>query len=257
MAANKLTIDLSERNKEILEKIKTERRMPYGNIINNLIDTFCEIPESVKKELLTFIKPRIKALYKEMDVAEDFLFRDLAMQSQAYIDIATFLNDGRHISIESIETEPTLTKYPVRDGILICPDDWIVLNPEQADVMMYAGVVECRNSENFGKENFGERIPHFVFFSNKKYGKEYDNYYTDHINKLCVQVWPNFQKVIESQVEPIDDPERPGYQINAEEWMKAPTIGHFSVYEHGDPIYGTNYEPPAGARIIRTNTDEE
>lgn len=96
-----------------------------------------------------------------------------------------------------------------------------------------------------------------LFFSNKKYGKEYDNYYTDHINKLCVQVWPNFQKVIESQVEPIDDPERPGYQINAEEWMKAPTIGHFSVYEHGDPIYGTNYEPPAGARIIRTNTDEE
>lgn len=257
MAANKLTIDLSDCNKEILEKIKTERRMPYGNTINSLIDAFCEIPESVKKELLTFIKTRIKALYKEMDVAEDFLFRDLAMQSEAYIEIATFLNDGRRISIESIESEPTLTKYPVRNGILICPDDWIVLNPEQADVMMYAGVVECRNSENFGKENFGEKIPHFVFFSNKKYAKEYDNYYTDHINKLCVQMWPNFQKVIESQVEPIDDPERPGYQLNAEEWMKAPTIGHFSVYEHGDPIYGTKYEPPAGARIIRTSTDEE
>lgn len=254
--ANKLTIDLSDCNKRILEKIKTERRVPYGNTINNLINTFCEIPESVKKELLVFTKSRIKALYKEMDVADDFLFRDLATQSQAYIGIATFLNDGKRISIESIEAESTLTKYPVKNGVLICPDDWIILNPEQADVMMYAGVVECRNSDKFGKENFGERIPHFVFFSNKKYGKEYDNYFTEHINDLCVRAWPNFQSVIENQVEPIDDPERPGYQINAEEWMKAPTIGYFSIYEHGDITYGPNYEPPAGARIIRTNTDE-
>lgn len=106
-----------------------------------------------------------------MDVADDFLFKDLATRSQAYIGIATFLNDGRRISIESIEAEPTLTKYPVKNGILICPDDWIILNQEQADVMMYAGVVECRNSENFGKENFGEKIPHFVFFSNKNMEK--------------------------------------------------------------------------------------
>lgn len=56
-------------------------------------------------------------LYKEMDASEDFLFRDLAARSQAYIDIATFLNDGRRISIESIESEPTLTKYPVRNGV--------------------------------------------------------------------------------------------------------------------------------------------
>lgn len=257
MAASKLTIDLTDENKEILERIKAERRMPYGNTINNLIDTFCRIPESVKKELLSVIKPIIKELYKEMDVAGDYLFKDLAEQSQAYISIATFLNDGKRISLESIEAEPTLKKYPIKNGILICPDDWIVLNPEQADAMMYAGVVECRNSEKFGKENLGRRIPCFVFFSNKKYGKEYDSYYTDYINKLCVQAWPDFQKVIDSQVEPIDDPERPGYQINADEWMKAPTIGYFAVYEHGDPIYGSNYEPPAGARIIRTNNTEE
>ncbi len=39
-----------------------------------------------------------------------------------------------------------------------------MLNPEQADVMMYAGVVECRNLESFGKE--------------------YDNYYTDYIGEV-------------------------------------------------------------------------
>ena len=257
MAATKLTIDLTDENKATLEKIKTERRMPYGSMINSLISTFGDIPEVVKKELLAIIKPKIKELYKEMDTAGDYQFRELANQSQAYIDIATFLNDGNRISLESLEAEPTLKKYKMKDGILICPDNWIVINAEQADTMMYAGVVECRNSERFGTKNFGRTIPHFVFFSNKKYGREYDDYYISHINRLCVQAWPDFQMVIDSQVEPIDDPERPGYQINAEEWMNAPTIGHFAIYEQGDPIYGSNYQPPAGARIIRTINTED
>lgn len=71
-----------------------------------------------------------------------------------------------------------------------------------------------------------------------------------------MQAWPDFQMVIDSQVEPIDDTERPGYQINAEEWMNASTIGHFAIYEQGDSIYGANYQPPAGARIIRTINTE-
>lgn len=254
MAANKLTIDLSDDNKEILEQIKSERRVAYGNTINNLISTFCNMPVQVKKDLLATIKPKIKELYKEMDVSGDCRFKEIVAQADAYMEIATFLNDGKSISLESLEAEPTLKKYPLKDGVLICPDDWIILNPAQASVMEYAGVVECRNSENFGKEHFGTRIPHFLFFSNKKYGNEYDEYYTDHINQLCVKAWPDFKTVLDNQVKPIDDPERPGHQINADEWMKAPTIGHFAVYEHGDPIYGANYEPPAGARIIRTSS---
>lgn len=42
-------------------------------------------------------------------------------------------------------------KYDIKNGVLICPKDWIVLNPEEAKNMEYAGVVECRNSEVFGK----------------------------------------------------------------------------------------------------------
>lgn len=91
----------------------------------------------------------------------------MANQSQAYIDIATFLNEGNRISLESLEAEPTLKKYKMKDGILICPDNWIVINPEQANTMMYAGGVECRNSEKFGTKNFGRTIPHFVFFKIK------------------------------------------------------------------------------------------
>ncbi len=253
MKLNKLTFDPTSQNKEILEKIKFERRISYGNTINCLISTFCNIPENVKKELLDFIKVRVKKLNKEMDVAGEYLFKELEEQSQSYMEIATFLNDGERISLESIESEPILKKYPIKDGILICPDDWIILNPEQADTMSYAGVVECRNSENFGRKNFGRVIPHFLFFSNMKYGKEYDEYYTNHIDELCVNVWPDFQKIIDSQVEPIYDPEKPGRPINEEEWINAPSIGYFAIYEHGDPRFGPNYKPSTGARIIRTS----
>ena len=59
------------------------------------------------------------------------------------------------------------------------------------------------------------------------------------------------------QVKPIDDPERPGLLLNSDEWMKAPNIGLFDIYVQGDPKYGVGYEPVAGARIIRTATEND
>lgn len=58
MANIKLTIDLTEENREILENIKTEKGMPYGNTVNLLIQTFASLPESVKKDLTAFVKSR-------------------------------------------------------------------------------------------------------------------------------------------------------------------------------------------------------
>lgn len=39
--------------------------------------------------------------------------------------------------------------------------------------------------------------------------------------------------------------------------MKAPNIGLFDIYVQGDPKYGVGYEPVAGARIIRTATEND
>ena len=162
MAASKLTIDLNDKNKETLEQLKADLRWPYGNTINTLISTFCQLPDDIKKELLEIIKPKIRELYKEMDIAGDFEFAELSKKCQAYTDIVTFLNDGNHISLESLESEPTMKKYPIKDGYLICPDNWIILNPEQAKDMKYAGVVECRNSAKYN-------IPHYVFLTNSTF----------------------------------------------------------------------------------------
>lgn len=74
---------------------------------------------------------------------------------------------------------------------------------------------------------------------------------------MCISSDANFQTILDKQVDPIMDPEHPGHQLNADEWMAAPTIGYFNIYEHGDPKFGHNYEPPAGAQIVRTNETEK
>ena len=76
------------------------------------------------------------------------------------------------------------------------------------------------------------------------------------MEKKVATVFPTFKDVIAKQVTPIDDPDNPGMQLNADEWMEAPTIGHFSIYVQDDPRYGKNYNPPAGARIVRDNLTE-
>jgi len=249
MATSKLTIDLTERNRDILEQIKATQRSPYGNTINTLIEIFCNVPESVKKELIGFIKPQLKELYRQMDGAGDFNFGELSEKTQSYMDIATFLNDGKRISASEIDACNSMKKIPIKNGYLICPNDYIIVNPEQAEKCEYAGVVECRNSSKYG-------IPHLLFFCNHKYGREYDHYFEEHIMKLCCKAYPRFAEIMDMQVTPIDDPEHPGRQLNAKEWMEAPTIGMFAIYVQDDPTYGRNYEPPHGTRIIRTAPEE-
>ncbi len=253
MTTHKLSVDLTKESKEILEKLKNERKFMYGNTINALITTFGDMPEKVKKELLSFVKIKIKSLIKEFDHVSTFQTNDLDKQIQVYIELANFFSDGQKISLQTLKDEPTLKKYQIKNGFLICPENWIVLNIEQADTMMYAGVVECRNSKIYGKQHFNREIPSFVFFTDKKYSTEYDNYFKEYINKLCIKKFKDFEKVIQSQVNPIDDPDSPGCYLNFDEWIKAPSINYFSIYENDDTSFGINYEPPSNARIVRTN----
>lgn len=151
-----------------------------------------------------------------------------------------------------LSVDDTMKVYELKGGYLKCPKEWILINLEEASDKEYAVVVECRNSLSYGEEHFGEPIPHFVYFTETKRMSDAPKGLSNTINHLCVRAWANFQQIIDNQVEPIDDPDRPGVQLNADEWMKAPIIGYFPVYEQGDPVYGPNYNPPYNAKIIRT-----
>ena len=71
-----------------------------------------------------------------------------------------FLNRGRRISLDSIESKPKMQKTEMLNGILICPNDYIILNKEDAQYCEYASVVEVRNAK------FG--VPHFLYFNSKE-----------------------------------------------------------------------------------------
>jgi hypothetical protein len=123
MVANKLTIDLTDENRETLENIKSEIRWTYGNTINTLISTFCRLPNEVKTEMLGILRSNICELYKKMNVAGDFELKELAELSQAYMKMAMFLNDGKRICIENLDSEPSMKKISLKEGYLVCPEN--------------------------------------------------------------------------------------------------------------------------------------
>lgn len=248
MATSKLTIDLTEKNRETLDKIKTDQRSSYGTTINELIEVFFNTPESVKKELVEFIIQKLKQLYKQMDTTDDFNFKEISEKTQAYINIAALFNNRKSLSANEIDSAVTLRKIPMKNGFLICPEEWIIVNPEEAKDSEYACVLECRNSSKYG-------IPHFLIFSNCETVKSYSQLYEESIYRKCCSAYPKFSEILEMQVTPIDDPDNPGLILNTDEWIGAPNIGLFDVYIQDDPKYGIKYNPPFGARIVITNTN--
>jgi hypothetical protein len=243
MATSKLTIDLTQENRETLEKIKSEQRIPYGSTINELIHTFGSIPDSIKKEMISFIKQKMQTLYKEMDTAGVLQLEELNHKSQSYAAIAAFLNNGKKVTIDKATS---LKKIPILDGFLLCPENWIIVNPDAAENSLYACVIECRNSAKYG-------VPHFVVFTQRQYVKDYSAEDENYIFHLCSLAYPKFKEILKMQVKPIEDPDHPGLLLNADLWLNAPTIGIFDIYVNGDPKFGPDYEPIYGARIVPTS----
>lgn len=131
----------------------------------------------------------------------------------------------------------------IKDGTLIYPLDWYVLNRHQANTFKYAGVVTYRNCEKYD-------LPYLVFLTDKKYSFEYTDKDIEEIKKLCLYtVEKDFTEIFDLEIEPILDEK--GAITNKEDWEKAPSLNFFSIYEDGDPKFGPNYMPPNNAKIIR------
>ena len=75
-----------------------------------------------------------------------------------------------------------MKKVFLKEGYVIFPEDWIILPDiyDSPDKCLYAGVVESRNSEKY-------KIPHFVFFSNYRYGADYPTDLDDKVLSVALQ----------------------------------------------------------------------
>ena len=239
--SKKISIDLSDENIETLERWKTERQMPYGTTINLLLRILCRSSD-IKDELITICKSRIRALYSEMDLAGDLEYQKLFNKSLQYLDILSFVTGDTQISVTSVLAEKQMKKIRLADGVLVYPEDFILLNESSAQQYRYVSVVEVRNAPF--------SVPHFIFFSGKD-AKDYTDTDTHYIEQLCAQKWPRFQEIIGSAKRPIYDPDKPFVCLNSAEMRVAPQIGHFSIRATFDPSYSSLYAAPMGIKIVR------
>lgn len=239
LEAYKFSFDINGENKKALDNLTDNLSSKYGPIINLLISTFCRMPEDIKQAFLDFCFEKVEELENQEKVAGEYEKKGLEKEKAYYLQVAKIINVGDELELQ--DEKSRMVKIELKEGYLVCPADWILLNLEQAKNCHYAGVVECRNSEKYG-------IPHFVFFSNRQYGTDYDDAFINDVNEMCVSAWPGFrEKVLEKQVRPIPDPENRGSYLNGKEYLAAPIVGHFHIYENGEIE-----EPPYGAVIVKT-----
>ncbi len=238
ISSNKFTVDLTDENKAILEDINLNTMLPYGQIINRIINVFCGTPNYIKEELVSFVMKKVELLEKQMKFAGPYEYETLMEKYDIYNELVTFINRGK--KIEKINSQVKMTQYEINEGVVICPSDWIVVNPEKQHNSCYAGVVECRKS--------CFEVPHFLFFTNKL-GNEYDDELYDEVNKKCCKKWPQFNDILKKQVEIMYDTE--GNIINNDEWLKAPILGYFALLDKDDPTLSKDHIFPMGAMIIR------
>lgn len=241
LSSYKFSMDLSGENKDAVDEATENFGMKYGPFINMLIQRFMRMPDRMKKAFIDFCISQCQEIDRQLEVAGDFEKKNLEKEKEHYLEIARIINGGIDISYEA---DSDMKKIAMKDGYLIIPKEWIVLNEEDAMYCRYAGVVECRNSAKYG-------IPHFVFFTHAKYGRDYD---TDLINEMCCDAWPKFKDIMAQQVEPIKDPEKPGEYLNVQEHLASPYIGHFSIDEADSGLRDIE-DMPYGAMIVRTSTE--
>lgn len=138
-----------------------------------------------------------------------------------------------------------LTIYDMKDGAFVkAPRSWIVTNPESAINSDYAGVIEIRNGEKYD-------APHFLFFLADHTASELTDEERFSIIRDATSKWPPFVQVQEDVVELKYGPD--GGIINQKEYMQAPTIGFFPIFDEGKYPLGN---PPYGAVVVRNRKEE-
>ena len=241
----KFTLNVSGKNKEILDQLTENYSCKYGPLINKIIETFCCMPTGVKKAIEHACLEQYNKIATELDhTSDEFHRKDLEKSLESSLDILRLINGGIYdISVSQKEISNT-KKLKISDGYLIVPKDWIIINPEDAERHKYAAVLECRNSFTYG-------IPHFVYLTDYRSADQYTREFEKIFIEKCRQIWPKFKEIEEMnrKNQLVPDPEDPNQYLNMEAYLTSPIIGLFSIDEQGDSLTD---EYPYGAMIVRS-----
>lgn len=234
--SKKISMDITDESFIELENLKKERHKSYGNIVSSMLRIMRK-ESDIKEDLISFAENRLRALYKELRLAKDFGRQHIYEKMQQYVDLLAFLENDDTLTLGVILSEISekeLKRIRLIDGTLMCPEDFVLLNENEAEESRFAIVIEVENS------NF--LVPHFVFFSEKSTRNcTVDDF--SYICQLCAQKWPKFQEII--------DNEDYTQCLNESEAHMVPRIEYFDIKERNDLNYSNPYAFPIGSQIVR------
>ena len=238
------SVDLYPENVNALKSFADDTGSTYGRVINDLISIFVRCPEEVRAELSSFCREQSAQL--DNPNAQGFeASADADRVICAYDVMSGFFSQG----LKGIPRG--FQKIYLREGYLLCPDDWIILKKvfgKGAEECQYAGVVEARNFEKYG-------VPHFVFFSDIPYETSFSDKDEDLVYAACAKAWPKFKEILNMQVPPAKgDMTDPDYIEQAEKHLASPYLGMFHITGSDDPIQEIRRRPdPYGCFVFRKN----
>ena len=203
---------------------------------------FLTLDDTVKSDLVSFCKEQELKTRRNLNMYNGFSFKKMLSIADQFEKLAYMYNNFTVPVASLTERKYGYSNTKLKNGFAVYPDDWIVLNEEEAENCSYAYVIEMANRE--GKYNF----PHFIFFSDMENVRKLDN---GKIYSMAIKAYPDFIKVLSMQVDAkFSDPDDKGitYLINGDLFKQAPNIGIFKIETFGKKDI-SNY--PFGAMIIR------
>lgn len=240
----KLSIDLTSKNREKIEEIKNTYGLSYGDTINTVLNAVLSMSPETSARLLDILKSEMRSINTKLKVSGEYGNEKLNQQLKEYDNLAKCFNGWQFVSPDDLKPFEKMQEIRIKNGTLICPSDWILINPEEAAESEYAGVVECNNSVIY-------KTPHFVWLRKDPSVNNFSPEEEEKVKKMCVAKWPPFEDIIQKQVSLEPDPDNLGSYTNLDDWMKSPAIGYFTIIPDDSPLYEADKEPPFGAKIKR------
>lgn len=240
----KLSFNPTYQNSFVIEEARHKTKLPLTQIINNYIDYTTNLQEPVRKELLSFIDSEIQVKERLKQNCSDKLhYNDLLSQIAQLNGLKNLI-----INYGEIDYESEFKNIQMLDGILKCPKSWNIVNPDEANNSACAYVIECMHGRKLG-------IPHFVYFDGLH---EIDDIFIEKVISAILNVFPDFQRIVNMQVELVyakDKPHAPAYALNLEEWVNSPKIGVFRIMTtteiKAQRTYNPHINPSTDAEIVK------
>lgn len=234
----KMSIDFETEIADMVEKLKKKAPVASNStVVNGLTGPLLGASDEVKYDICLVLKKHINDA-DENDSGEGNGFHRIQEKTQRKnLETLLFLIEAS-MSGKFPKEYDAMKTVSLKNGILVVPRDWILLDLERPEECEYAGVLETRNGAAYG-------IPeHYVFFL-KKPVKEMSALDETGVVEYCRKINPEYDRVLsEKTVKPVLAED--GRVLNLQEYQASPIPGCFPV-----PEQKPGEEYPYGAKIIR------